>query len=306
MDNGKQKKYLGFMSLITSIGLAILCTSDASAQSPVVQSTLPPSTQTKQSYLQQASEEAAERKQQATAELDETAKAKEASAVKQKAPEAQQDSLEFFNRSMFQFNDLVDCYIAKPVAIIYNLIIPRPLNQGIHNFFLNIETIPTIANDILQLNLYQTLNDAWRLVINTTIGIGGLFDVASRLGLPYYKNDFGLTLAFWGYEDSTYIVLPFWGPRTVRDGIIGLPVDYYAFSIYPYIRPYRARYGLYALSVVDARAQLLQFQPVIEEVAVDKYVFMRNAYLQRRAFQIKEAKIWGPKHIIESPVASVD
>lgn len=197
------------------------------------------------------------------------------------------DPSENFNRAMFQFNETVDTYIAKPVAEVYNKIIPKPLNMGIHNFFNNIDELPTIANDLLQINIYQMTNDLWRFGVNTTVGIGGLFDIATRIKLPYYSNDFGLTMAAYGYEDSSYLVLPFWGPRTWRDAM-GLPVDYFAFSIYPYIYPERTRYALYAVSVLDARAQLLKYQDILEEAAIDKYVFMRDAYLQRRAAQIKE------------------
>lgn len=197
------------------------------------------------------------------------------------------DPLEKFNRAMFTFNDKLDIYILKPVATFYNAIMPRPLNQGIHNVFLNIGNLPTIANDILQFNFYQMANDMWRLGINTTVGIGGLFDIAGRIGLEPYSNDFGLTLAAWGYDNSTYLVLPFFGPNTIRDGI-GIPVDYYAFSIYPYIKPYKTRYAIYGLGIIDRRAQLLQFQSVMEEASLDKYIFVRNAYMQRRAFQIEQ------------------
>jgi phospholipid-binding lipoprotein MlaA len=147
--------------------------------------------------------------------------------------------------------------------------------------------VPTIANDLLQFNFYQMTSDLWRFGINSTIGIGGLFDVATRINLPYYSNDFGLTLASWGYRSSNYLVLPFFGPNTIRDSL-SIPVDYYGFSIYPYISPTSVRYEVYGVGIVDRRANLLQYQPVFEEAAIDKYVFMRNAYLQRRNHQIKQ------------------
>lgn len=208
-------------------------------------------------------------------------------APEEVSPSPAKDPYEKFNRAMFSFNDKLDKFILKPAATLYNKIMPKPLNQGIHNFFNNIGELPTIADDVLQLHFYQMTNDLWRLGINSTVGIGGLFDVASRMGLPYYANDFGLTLAYWGYTDSNYLVLPFFGPNTVRDGI-GIPVDYYGFSVYPYIDPTSLRYEIYALAVVDRRAQLLQFQSVFEEAAIDRYVFMRNAYMQRRAWQIQK------------------
>lgn len=197
------------------------------------------------------------------------------------------DPLERINRVVFGFNDLLDTFILRPVATVYNAIMPKPLNCGVHNFFTNLSELPTIANDALQLNFYQMSNDMWRFGINTTVGIGGIFDIAQRIDLQPYSNDFGLTLAKWGWCDSTYIVLPFWGPNTFRDAI-GLPVDYYAFSVYPRIRNIRTRYALYGLSVIDWRAQQLKLQCLLDEAAFDKYVFIRNAYLQRRDFQIEE------------------
>ena len=196
------------------------------------------------------------------------------------------DPLIGFNRKMLDFNENIDIAILKPIATIYNKIIPKPLNQGINNFFNNIHNFPNIANDLLQLHFAQAANDSWRLLINSTIGIGGLFDVAERIKLPLYTNDFGLTLARWGYTNSTYIVWPFWGPSTIRDGIGG-NVDYFVFSVYPRIHPARARYGLYALGVVDRRAQLLLLQPMLDEAILDKYSFMRHVYLQGRASQIE-------------------
>lgn len=199
------------------------------------------------------------------------------------------DPLEGFNRAMFTFNDKLDIYLIKPIAQLYNAIMPKPLNQGVHNFFNNLGEVPTIANDLLQLNFYQMSKDVARLAINSTLGIGGLFDMATRMHLPYFQNDFGLTLAYWGYKDSSYLVLPFLGSNTIRDGI-GIPFDYFEFTVYPYIKPQSTRYQLLALYVVDHRANLLQFEPVLEEAAIDKYVFMRNAYMQHRTFQIEQVK----------------
>lgn len=314
MNNKEQIRLIKLFANIVGTVL-ILASTTGEAAPAVVQATTPAkeSTQAKQAMNVQSEQAATRKKRKVAAQVEQAANtdavgkdSKTTELDDDFTPTTTPDPLERFNRGMFQFNDLVDVYIAKPVATFYNIIMPKPLNQGIHNFFNNMGELPTIANDILQFNLYQALNDAWRFTINTTLGIAGFFDIASRIGLPYYANDFGLTLAIWGYKDSTYIVIPFWGPRTVRDGIIGLPVDYFAFSAYPYIHPQSTRYGIYALSVLDARAQLLQFQPVFEEVAVDKYVFMRNAYMQRRAFQIKEAEKSGSKQSSEEPIASTD
>lgn len=203
------------------------------------------------------------------------------------------DPYEKFNRAMFSFNDNIDTYIMKPVATFYNTIMPRPLNEGVHNFFNNINNLPTIADDLLQANFQQAASDTWRFTINSTIGILGFFDVAERIQLKQYNNDFGLTLAKWGYRDSNYLVLPFWGPSTIRDGI-GLPVDYFAFSVYPYIYPDKTRYGIYLLGAVDVRTQLLKYQDVMDVVALDRYTFVRNAYMQKRAYMIKQSDQGGP------------
>ena len=202
------------------------------------------------------------------------------------------DPYEGLNRAVFTFNDFVDNAVLKPLATLYQTIIPSPISQCVTNFYNNIRTIPTIANDVLQLHLYQALNDSWRLGINTTIGIGGLFDVATKMGLPIYKNDFGLTLARWGYSSSNYLVIPFFGPGSFRD-LVGLPVDYYLFSIYPRINPERDRFAIYGLGVIDRRAQLLKFQNVLEEAALDEYVFIRNAFMQRRSFELEQNQQMG-------------
>lgn len=225
-----------------------------------------------------------------TADTSTPATTNDPNAPAQTAAEEQpevKDPHEGFNRAMFTFNEKLDKFVLKPIATVYNAIMPKPLNEGVHNFFLNIGNLPNIANDILQFNFYQMASDTWRLGINTTIGIGGLFDVAGRIGLKPYANDFGLTLATWGYKNSNYLVLPFFGPNTIRDAL-GIPVDYYGFSIYPHIRSWKARYEIYGLSVIDRRAQLLQYQEVFEEVSLDKYIFVRNAYMQRRAYQIEQ------------------
>ena len=200
---------------------------------------------------------------------------------------AKPDPYETMNRAFFTFNDKLDTYLFKPIAQFYNAVIPKPLNAGIHNVFNNLGETSTIANDILQGHLRQTANDSWRLIINTTIGVGGLFDVATRMNLPYYSNDFGLTLAAWGYQTSNYLVIPFLGPATIRDGI-GWPIDYYAFTVYPYIQPQSTQNYIYVLNMLDRRAQLLKVQSVMDEVALDKYVFVRDAYYQRRDYQITQ------------------
>lgn len=211
-------------------------------------------------------------------------------------PVGNPDPYEKFNRPMFVFNDKLDQFVLKPIATLYNKIVPKPLVKGISNIFSNIDTIPTVINDGLQGNIYQATSDFWRLGINSTIGILGFFDPATSMGLEHNSEDFGLTLAQWGYKNSNYLVLPFFGPSTPRDGI-GLPVDYYLFSIYPYITPVTARYELYGLGIVSRRADLLHFQNVMDQASLDRYVFLRDAYMQRRSYLIQRNKELGDPYL---------
>lgn len=198
------------------------------------------------------------------------------------AVETIKDPYENFNRSIFTFNDTLDTYFLVPVSKFYNKIMPKPLNRGIYNAFSNFNNFPTISNDLLQGNFYQATSDSWRFFVNSTAGAGGLFDVARHMGLEPNTEDFGLTLARWGYTDSSYLVIPFLGPSTVRDAA-GLPVDFFLFSPYNYIQDSRTRYTLEALNIVSKRAQLLQYQNLYNQIALDRYTFVRNAYLQQRA-----------------------
>jgi phospholipid-binding lipoprotein MlaA len=201
------------------------------------------------------------------------------------APLPQPDAFVGFNRAAFSFNQVFDDYFFRPLATFYNNIMPKPLNRGIHNVYLNIGTIPIVVNDLLQLHFCALAHDTWRMGVNTTLGIGGLFDVANTMQLKPYVNDFGLTLNRWGYAESNYLVIPFFGSFTVRDGL-GFFVDYFAFSIYPYINPPSLRYEIYALGALDRRASYLRFQSVMEAAALDKYIFIRNLYFQRRAIEM--------------------
>lgn len=212
------------------------------------------------------------------------------------SPAGSKDPLEKFNRVMYNFNDFFDHAVLKPVATLYSTIVPKPLCKGISNAFSNINNVPTIINDLLQFNFYQTASDSWRLAINTTVGIGGLFDFAKDMGLERNSEDFGLTLAHWGYKNSTYLVVPFLGPSTIRDAV-AWPINYYYFTIYPRIHPQRLRYALYGLDVVSMRADLLRYQDVMDQAAIDKYVFMRNAYLQNRAYKIERNKQLGDPYM---------
>lgn len=191
-----------------------------------------------------------------------------------------EDPYEKFNRAAFKMNDTLDKAFLKPAAQFYHGMTPRVISDRISNAFRNISGIPTIANDFLQLDFYYAGRDLTRFIINSTVGLGGLFDPAKHIGLPYHSNDFGLTLGRWGIRNTPYFVIPFFGPSTIRDAIALIP--YYYMTVYPYINPLALRYSLLALYSIDFRAQLLQIEDLANEVSVDPYVFQRDAYLQNR------------------------
>lgn len=212
------------------------------------------------------------------------------------SPSANNDPWETFNRPMFYLNDWLDTYIIKPLATLYIKITPKPVSKGISNIYNNIDMVPTVVNDVLQFNFYQAVSDTWRLAVNTSIGILGFFDVATEIGLEPNKEDFGLTLAQWGWTNSNYLVLPFLGPGTVRDQI-GWPITYEFMTIYPLIQSDEWRYGLYFGGLLVRRAELLRYESVINQAALDRYTFIRDAYFQRRAYQIERNKQLGNPYL---------
>ncbi len=191
------------------------------------------------------------------------------------------DPLENVNRVTYTFNDKLDKMVLKPVAVGYDTVLPKFVKKRISNFFINFGEIPTMANDLLQGQLSYALNDFWRLFFNSTVGIAGLFDVATLLKLENRYNDFGITLAKWGWKNSAYFVIPFIGPSTIRDSI-GLLVGLRYLTIWPYIEPASLRNGLFGLAIVSLRASLLDTEGVMQQAALDPYVFLRNVYLQKR------------------------
>jgi len=190
------------------------------------------------------------------------------------------DPLESFNRSMYSFNDSLDRAVLKPVAQGYNAVLPDPVNKSVSNFFSNLEDIVVIFNDILQLKVEQALSDTARVFFNSTIGVFGLFDVASGMELPKHDEDFGQTLGYWGVDTGAYIVWPFFGPSNVRD-TVGSISDAYVNPLYD-IQPDDTQLALSATNVVDTRAGLLSASKILKEAALDPYLFVRDAYLQRR------------------------
>lgn len=195
------------------------------------------------------------------------------------------DPLEPVNRQIFAFNMVLDRAIFRPVARAYDKAVPPFVACRIGNFFDNLDDLTNIANNTLQFKLLDAWSDTWRFAFNTTFGLFGLFDVATCAGLPKHHQDFGLTLARYGFVCSTYLMIPFFGPSTIRD-TIGWAVDWRYLSIWPYIEPQSLRYGLYGLRLIHKRACLLAADQLIDE-SLDPYVFVRDAYLQKRDCDIK-------------------
>lgn len=202
------------------------------------------------------------------------------------------DPLEGYNRAMYKFNDGVDRYVVKPVAKGYDAVTPAPVQKGIGNFFSNLDDVVVIVNDLLQFKLKQAAADTGRFIINSTLGLFGLIDWATDMGLEKHNEDFGQTLGYWGVPSGPYIILPFLGPSTIRD-TGGLYADTnYLDPIYnewqdggfppPERENGNAVWGLTTLKVVDTRAKLLKIGNIVDEASLDPYVFLREAYLQRR------------------------
>lgn len=194
------------------------------------------------------------------------------------------DPYESFNRKVYKFNTVLDKAILKPSATVYRAVLPAFVRKGVNNFYNNLDLVPTVGNDLLQAEGKWAIRDTWRFLINSTLGIGGVLDVAQKFGLQPHSNDLGLTLAKWGDKNSPYLVLPFLGPSTIRDGA-GWLFQFALYSPYVYIREDAVVYSLLALRYVDLRAQLLNTDRIMDE-ALDKYAFMRDAYLQHRNYLI--------------------
>lgn len=195
------------------------------------------------------------------------------------------DPLEGFNRAMYTFNDKFDRYLLKPVAKGYRAITPKPVSRGISNFFGNLHDPGIMLNNLLQGKPKQAGSDLGRFLVNTTLGIAGLFDVASKMGMQKHNEDFGQTLGKWGVGEGPYLVLPFLGPSTLRDGV-AKPVDWVT---YPpnHMEETSTRDKMLVVEIVDTRAQYLEAGDILEQAAgQDPYIFVREAYRQRRINQI--------------------
>ena len=195
------------------------------------------------------------------------------------------DPYEGFNRAMFKVNEGVDV-VLKPVAQGYDKAAPLPVKAGVGNFFGNINDVWTSVNNFLQGKGSDGLSDAGRVLINTTIGIGGVFDVASEMGLEKHAEDFGQTLGVWGVGEGGYLFWPILGPRTTRD-TFGWVADYFADPVI-YLNDVPLRNSLWGVRIVDWRAALLPTDKIVEQAAFDKYNYIRDAYLQNRRNEIAD------------------
>lgn len=199
------------------------------------------------------------------------------------------DPFEPLNRAVDSFNnDLIDRALLRPFAEVYYHLTPQVFIVAFHNFFSNLGELLVIPNDIFQGKFTQGLNDTARFVYNTTFGLAGFFDVASAWGLSKHNEDFGQTLGYWGISAGPYLVLPFLGPRTVRDAV-GLAADMPFDPVY-YFSPQPHRNATVALRLIDMRTSLLGASRVLEEAALDPYLFVRDAYLQQRASLIRDGQ----------------
>jgi len=191
------------------------------------------------------------------------------------------DPFEPFNRAMFTFNEKFDQWLLKPVAKGYDWVMPDVAQQGVGNFFSNLIQPRVAVNDLLQGKFAQSGNDIGRFLVNSTVGILGFIDVAKSVGLELNEEDWGQTFAAWGMRDGPYFVWPIIGPRYARD-TLGFGLDFLSHPV-TYVEPPAASWGLWGLDIVDIRARLLPSDAVIEQAAGDdKYVFIREAYRQRR------------------------
>ena len=199
------------------------------------------------------------------------------------------DPFEPLNRSVFRFNDAVDTAVLRPVATGYRDVVPSLVRTGVTNFFGNVSDVWSLANNVVQLKVQNSAETFMRLNVNTFFGLGGLLDVASDIGIERHREDFGQTLGHYGVPAGPYLVLPLLGPSTVRD-TAALPVDRYGDGLSA-IQDIAWRNAFYGLRVVDARANFLRVSQMLEDAALDKYSFTRDAYLQRRLSEVNDGNV---------------
>ena len=199
------------------------------------------------------------------------------------------DPWEPFNRSVFEFNEGLDAYLLKPVVAGYRFVLPEFVRDGIYNFFSNYSDIYTALQNLLQGKPDYAFSDLMRVVVNTTFGLGGLIDMATPGGLPKHKEDWGQTFGVWGIPSGPYVVLPFFGPSNVRD-TFGTAADMESDYLFRLLPDVALRNSITGLRVVNARNTYYEAGDLLDGAAIDKYSFMRDAYIQRREYQINEGR----------------
>lgn len=212
------------------------------------------------------------------------------------SPRSPQDPWESWNRGVYKFNDKLDRAVAKPVAKAYVRVVPQPIRTGVSNFFANLNTPTVMINDALQGKFLAAGNDLGRFLLNSTFGIGGILDPASSTGLARNNEDFGQTLGHWGVHAGPFVELPVLGPSDLRDAPAKL-VDTYT-NPQQYIRNNYWKYGLYLPNFIDRRASLLSLDNTLKNV-YDPYAFIRDAYLQRRAYMISDGKVKNEEPLVD-------
>ena len=196
------------------------------------------------------------------------------------------DPWEGYNRGMYRFNDALDTAVLKPVATVYRDVLPQPVRTGVGNFFGNLGDVWSFVNQTLQAKPEAALHSFWRVMVNTTIGLGGVLDPASEMRLERRREDFGQTLGYWGVPPGPYFVLPLFGPSTVRD-TVALPVDIYGHPL-SHVNDVPVRNSLGATQIVNTRASVLGAVELLESAALDPHSFQRDAYLQKRRNDIHD------------------
>ncbi|AHF04945.1 ABC transporter [Marichromatium purpuratum 984] len=190
------------------------------------------------------------------------------------------DPLEPYNRAVYRFNSDFDKAFIQPTARAYRKVTPEPVDRGVTNFFANVADMTSAVNNVLQFKMSRAGSDVGRVFINSTVGILGVFDVATNVGLPSYKEDFGQTLGYWGLESGAYFMLPIVGPSSIRD-TFGFAGDV-ALDPFFSLKKNQIYWGAVVLRAIDQRADLLDASDILEEAALDPYSFLRETYLQRR------------------------
>lgn len=197
------------------------------------------------------------------------------------------DPWETWNRQVFSFNEAIDNAALKPAAEAYSSVVPQPVREGFSNFVGNLSDVWSMVNNLLQLKPGAATQDFFRIGANTMFGVLGLMDVATPLGIDKQSEDFGQTLGRWGVGAGPYVMLPFFGPSTLRD-TVAFPVDMLAAPSANVFESAAGQITMATLSVLNTRAKYLGASRLLDDIALDKYVFMRDAYLQRRRSQVRD------------------